>query len=232
MHLWKFIETPAWKALVKHCDILDTIFNKYIHKAQESLRQKKANKDELLLEKVSFLETLLLEEGMLPEDVLTVVLDMLLIGVNALCHSVAFLIYHLARNPRSQRKLFEEIKNIPFEASKEQLIGLKYMQACVKESLRLKPPMPILSRVLSKDILVHNYRIPKGTYMLIATHLSSLREEYFEDATRFKPDRWLDGDNEIYYTNIPATIPFGYGPKSCLARELAEMEIAIFIFKV
>ncbi|KAF2889052.1 hypothetical protein ILUMI_17121 [Ignelater luminosus] len=231
LHLWKFIETPAWKDLVKHCDIIDTIVNKYIHKAQDSLRQKKSGETVFIPENVSLLETLLIKEGMLPEDVLTVILDMMLIGVNAISHSIAFLIYHLARNPRAQRKLYGEIRLSPTQLGRDDLPKMTYLQACIKESLRLKPPMPILSRVLSKDILVHNYRIPKGTYILIATHLSSLREEHFEDAQRFKPDRWLDSDMQAD-TSVFASLPYGHGPKACLARELAEMEIALVIVKL
>lgn len=232
LHLWKFIETPAWKDLVKHCDIIDTIINKYIHKAQDSLRQKKSGEAVFIPKNLSLLETLLIKEGMLPEDVLTVLLDMMLIGVNTISHSIAFLMYHLARNPRAQRKLYNEIRLSPAQLRKEDLSKMNYLQACIKESLRLKPPMPILSRVLSKDILVHNYRIPKGTYMLIATHLSSLRDEHFEDAQKFKPDRWLDSDMQADTSSVFASLPYGHGPKACLARELAEMEISLVIVKV
>lgn len=108
--------------------------------------------------KLSLMESLLLKEGVMPEDILTVILDMLLIGVNTTVHTVAFLLYHLARNPRAQHKLYDEIKSVSESLDKDKLMGMKYLQACIKESLRLKPPMPVLSRVLTKDIVIHNYR--------------------------------------------------------------------------
>lgn len=229
MHLWKFVETPAWKSLVRNCDTIDGIINKYIQRAQESLRAKKTGP--ISPDQLSLMESLLVKEGIMPEDVLTVFLDMLLIGVNTTAHTIAFLLYHLARYPRVQHKLYEEIKKNVGPLSKDKLLQMKYLQACIKESLRLKPPMPILSRVLTKDVVVHNYRIPKGTYMLIATHLSSLREEHFEDANKFNPERWLSPETSGSIESF-ASIPFGYGLRACLAKDLAEIQTSLLLVKV
>ncbi|KAF5287887.1 hypothetical protein FQR65_LT12161 [Abscondita terminalis] len=229
LYMWKFFNTPSWKALVKHCDQLGFILNKHICKIQDLLHQKKINGEPLNPKNVSFVEYLFLQDGLVPEDVLTIVLDMTLIGVNTVTHSIAFLLYNLAQNPRTQLKLYNELVKKPYK--NENSIP-PYLNACIKESLRLHPPMPILTRVLSKDILVYNYRIPKGTYVLIDTHISSMREEYFEDAHRFKPERWLDQEWCLDTENVCATMPFGYGQKSCIARAIAESQIASILTKI
>lgn len=213
-----------------NCDTIDGIVSKYVQRAQDTLRSK--NSDEVKKGKMSLIESLLLTDGILPEDILTVLLDMMIIGVNTTVHSVAFLLYHLARCPRAQHKLYEEIQSTPTKLHKDDLKKMQYLQACIKESLRLKPPMPVLSRILTKDIIVYNYVIPKGTYVLLAMHLSSTKEEFFEDAEKFKPDRWLTPEMSVSRLENLASIPFGYGTRACLAKELAEIQISLLLVKV
>ncbi|XP_050512299.1 probable cytochrome P450 301a1, mitochondrial [Diabrotica virgifera virgifera] len=231
-HFWKFVETPSWKSLVKNCDMIDSVLSKYIEAAKESLKEKKL-KDQSL-EKPSFIEHLLLKENIIGEDVMTVLLDMFLIGANATVHTVAFFFYHLARNPRCQIKLNQEIKDDTGPVSVEKLKKMKYLQACLKETLRLEPPIPIISRVLSNDVVCHHYRIPKGTHILYGTHMNNMREEYFEDATKFKPERWFEDEKGGFGNEYQtfASMPFGYGPRNCLAKEMAENQVASLMLKV
>lgn len=230
LHLWKFVDTPTWSNLIHYCDTIDGIVSKYVQRAQETLRTK--TPEEVKNSQLSLIESLLITDGILPEDILTVLLDMMLIGVNTTAHCVSFLFYHLAKNPRAQHKLYEEIKNVPEKLQKDDLKKLSYLQACIKESLRLKPPMPVLSRILTKDIVVYNYVIPKGTYMLLATHLSSTKEEFFEDAEKYRPDRWLSPEMNESRLEQLASIPFGHGARACLAKELAEIQISTLLIKV
>lgn len=231
LHLWKFFETPSWKSLVSNCDTIDNILTKYIRKAQDRLREHKNKGIDLKPDEMSLMERCLLTESIASEDMHTILLDMMLIGVNTTSHAVAFLLYYLARFPRAQQKLYDEVKNLPARIDKDSLTSLPYLKACIKESLRLQPPMPILSRILTKDIFVHGYKIPKGTYMLIATKLSSLREEHFDDALKFKPERWLHSEVDRNMESM-ATIPYGHGAKACLAKDLAEVELSLLMYKV
>lgn len=228
--MWKFVETPAWKTLVKNCDVIDSILSKYVERAQSGLREKKDLKS---LVQLSMVETLLLKDDVLVEDVMTVMLDMLLIGANATAHSVAFLLYHLAKSPRCQKKLQDEIANQP-AVTLATVQNMLYLQACIKESMRLSPPIPILTRILTRDAVIHKYKVPKGTYVLIAVHLASLREEYFEDAKKFNPDRWLSPDISPMAEDLQmfASMPFGHGPKSAQAQELTRNEIALLLAKI
>lgn len=149
-----------------------------------------------------------------------------------------------------QRILTDEVNKAPQVLTLEEISKMKYLKACIKESLRyewlllnsilfnillnvcsLKPPIPVLSRILTKDSVISNYSIPKGTVIIMATYLSSVREEHFEDALKFIPERWLHIDSATLETSV-ACIPFGYGPKACLAKNLAEMQLSILLIKV
>lgn len=225
IHLWRFFNTPAWYSLVQNCDVLGSILSTCICKTQDSLQGKKGESENL-----SLVETLFVKEGLSPEDVLTVLLDMVLTGVNAVSHSVAFLMYNFSQNPRIQQKLYDEIKQLRV-TNMNDVSNIKYLKACIQESFRLNPPMPILSRVLSKDISLDNYLIPKGTNILVATHMCSRREEHFDDAHLFRPGRWLE-DNLLDSEYKTTTMPFGYVANSCLAVNLVEMQIATLFVKL
>ncbi|XP_063927892.1 probable cytochrome P450 301a1, mitochondrial isoform X2 [Zophobas morio] len=229
LHLWQFFPTPAWKSLVEHCDAIDSVLSKYVRRIQALIKEKKEAGDKPVKEVSCLMENVLLKPGIMAEDAMTILLDMMLIGINATTHTVAFMLYHLARNPRCQVKLYNEVARQPGKLSKDALLAMPYLQACIKETLRLKPPIPLLGRILQNDLSVYNYHIPRGTYLLMVTSLSSWREEYFEDAHKFMPERWMSPLDEMQSF---ASIPFGYGAKACLGKELAEMQIGILITKI
>lgn len=228
LHLWQFFETPAWKSLVKNCNLMEEVLHKYVHRVQNTIREKKEGK-EPNKEITCLLESVLLRPGIMTEDAMTILLDIMLIGVNATSHTVAFILYYLAKNPRVQAKLFNEISQQPKVITKETLSNMSYLQACIKETLRLQPAIPLLGRILQNDLLVYNYHIPKGTYLLMVTNLSGWREEYFEDAHKFKPERWMSPIDDM---QIFASIPYGFGAKACFGKELAEMQIGALLIKV
>ncbi|KAB0799221.1 hypothetical protein PPYR_07101 [Photinus pyralis] len=221
VHLWKFFDTPAWNSLIEHFDALGCMLRTHIYKTQESLERKKERENEGL----SISQVLFVKEGLLIEDVLTVLFDMMLIGANGISHTVAFLMYNLARNPKSQRKFYEELKSIDIHDFSK----MKYARACIRESLRLNPPMPFLNRVLSKDISVRNYLIPKGTHILAATHMCNLREEYFENANEFRPERWIE-DDLLDTDNV--VLPFDNGIMPCLPYRSVETQVIVLFLKL
>ena len=86
----------------------------------------------------------------------------------------SFIFYHLARNADKQEKLREEIRRfLPTPDAKlkpENLTDMKYLKACVKESLRLSPAVFGNSRYNNKDMVICGYQVPKG----VSTYLFSL----------------------------------------------------------
>lgn len=62
--------------------------------------------------------------------------------------------------------------------------------------------------------------------------VASRLPQYVQDPLQFKPERWLRGSSE--YANIHPflSLPFGFGPRSCIARRLAEQNMCIIIARV
>ncbi|CAG2063602.1 unnamed protein product, partial [Timema podura] len=84
--MWRFFKTKDWQRLVTYCDIIDRIVSKHIDTSQSRLKNEKQStleEDRRWETEMSLIDTLLLTHHLHPEDVLTIVLDMLLIGVNA-----------------------------------------------------------------------------------------------------------------------------------------------------
>lgn len=93
--------------------------------------------------------------------------------------STSFALYHLARNPKVQEKLLDEIvsllptKESPITA--ETLTKAAYLRSCIKESLRLNPVAIGVGRLLQKDIVVGGYLIPKDVSILKISYLQAFQ---------------------------------------------------------
>nr|QZP43541.1 cytochrome P450 monooxygenase CYP339A1 [Ephestia elutella] len=234
LHLWKFIRTPAWHSLVKYCDSLDNLIGKHVMEEEHAINYNVKGASGKL-EKSSLIQAMLLSnEKMTAEDIATVLMDMLLIGVNTITTSMSFMLYYLAKYQRSQKILFEEVNKMSHDLKPEDMNKMKettpYLQACIKETLRLVPPIPVLTRVLSKNVTLDRYNIPRGTLIIMSTQDSALKESNYDDANKFHPDRWLKDDSKDYHAF--ASIPFGFGARKCLGQNIAETMMSLLTIRL
>ncbi|XP_038870975.1 1,25-dihydroxyvitamin D(3) 24-hydroxylase, mitochondrial-like [Salvelinus namaycush] len=148
-------------------------------------------------------------------------------GVETTANSMLWAIFNLSRNPCVQKKLLQEIREVlpaSQTPSAKHLQRMPYIKACLKESMRLSPSVPFTSRTLDKDTVLGDYSIPKGTVLMINSHAQGANEEYFDDSSRFKPERWLKESSTI---NPFAHVPFGIGKRMCIGRRLAELQLQL-----
>ncbi|XP_073946310.1 probable cytochrome P450 301a1, mitochondrial isoform X3 [Choristoneura fumiferana] len=230
LRLWKLFPTPAWYSLVKNCDSLDkfiffSLIGKHVLEAEQAITL--TNKDGETFNKGmdSLIASMLVGENRLStEDISTILMDMLLIGVNTISTSSSFLLFYLAKYQRSQKLLLKEIDSLAADISINNVKKLKestpYLQACIKETLRLVPPIPLLTRVLPKNITLDKYNIPRGTLIMMSTQDAAQKERNFDDADKFLPERWLKSESQEYHAF--ASIPFGFGARKCLGQNIAE----------
>ena len=95
-----------------------------------------------------------------------------------------------------------------------------YLDAVVKETLRLRPPVAVVVRSLLEPMRLGGYDLPAGTTVAPCIHLIHRDERHYPEAHRFLPERFL-GEQPGTYT----WIPFGGGVRRCLAASYAEMEM-------
>ncbi|KAK8087398.1 hypothetical protein PG994_002372 [Apiospora phragmitis] len=107
---------------------------------------------------------------------------------------------------------------------------LPYLSACIRESLRLHSPIPnLFSRLVppGDGKTIDGFHIPAGTEMLShAVVVQQLDTDAFgPDAAEFRPARWLEGGEARAARMEACMYTFGMGPRGCLGKELALMEL-------
>jgi cytochrome P450 family 135 len=124
--------------------------------------------------------------------------------------TLAWTFERLLRNPDKLHKLREDI--LGGDGS--------YLDAVVKETLRLRPPVPVVVRNLLEPIRLGGHELPAGTTVAPCIHLIHRDERHYPEAHRFLPERFV-GKQPGTYT----WIPFGGGVRRCLGASFAEMEM-------
>ncbi|XP_065749384.1 1,25-dihydroxyvitamin D(3) 24-hydroxylase, mitochondrial [Phocoena phocoena] len=140
-------------------------------------------------------------------------------------NSLMWILFNLSRNPHVQQKLLKEIQSVLPKNQRpraEDLRNMPYLKACLKESMRLTPSVPFTTRTLDKAMVLGEYALPKGTVLMLNTHVLGSNEENFEDSSQFRPERWLQDKKKI---NPFAHLPFGIGKRMCIGRRLAELQL-------
>jgi cytochrome P450 len=150
-------------------------------------------------------------------------------------------IFFLSTNMAAYRKLQAEIDAAAVSASRpvitdEHVKRLPYLQACIREGMRLWPPsMALLPKMSEIDQLVCGQPVPAGTYIgWSGLTIMKDREVFGENADIFEPARWLDAEPdklrrmEGVYGLVFAT---GTGWE-CLGKKLAYVELGKVLFEV
>lgn len=96
----------------------------------------------------------------------------------------------------------------------EDLSKLKHLDCCIKESLRLHPPVPFIRRGINQDVRLSGHTIPAKTSLGIQIYALHHNEEFFPDPEAYKPERFLP-DQTIGRSPF-AYVPFSAGPRNCI----------------
>lgn len=157
------------------------------------------------------------------------VLTMMLAGHETSAHSLAWTLGLLAKHPEIQERLRNEILTLSNDQlSLENILGLTLLQNVLKESMRLYPAFPVLSRKAKEDDTLGPYHIPKETNVVIPIYVLQRSEKFFKDPLVFNPDRFLDSSIEKNYTFMP----FSRGPRRCVAEQFAIVEMSMVIIEI
>jgi cytochrome P450 family 4 len=146
---------------------------------------------------------------------------------------IAWTLFLLGLHPEIQRKVQDEFEDI-FDGDKERhvtvadLAKMKYLELCIKEALRLCPPIPVIFRHIYQDIQLDDGKvIPSGTS--VALNLLELQRDpaVFPDPLKYDPDRFLP--ENCIGRNAYAYVPFAAGPRNCIGMRFAQMEVKVIL---
>lgn len=146
------------------------------------------------------------------------------------------LIYYLLINSGQSTRLTEEIRarfQTIEDMTFDSLAECKYLTACLKEALRVYPPVPIGSpRVISEGgQLVLGKWVPADTRVSVHHYSTYHSPTNFRDPETFAPERWL-GDPRYADDNRDAHQPFGWGHRNCLGQNMAMHEMRLMLAAV
>lgn len=130
--------------------------------------------------------------------------DHFLAGIDTTSDTLMFLVWALSQpqNQVFQDRLRAELLSLPAEALNEHGIPkaeavdkLVYLNAVIKETLRLYAPLPVYApRSLLVDAEIDGYKIPAGTIVGMAPYSMHRNPDVFKEPLKFNPERWLAPD--------------------------------------
>nr|CAH0101008.1 unnamed protein product [Daphnia galeata] len=140
-------------------------------------------------------------------------------------------LYMMARNPEKQELVMDEL-NLVFggtdrSCSSEDLLELKYLECCIKETMRLYPSVPFVLRHLPEDIEIDGYILPKDVTIGVMIYGMHHNPRVYPDPESFKPERFFP-ENSVGRHSY-AFIPFSAGPRNCIGQKFAMLELKVVL---
>jgi cytochrome P450 len=163
------------------------------------------------------------DEPMPDSQVQAEVLTTLIAGYSSVAAATAWAVTLILQDPPVREKIEAELA----ARGEADLTGngFDYLDAAIKESLRIRPLVPMIFRRLAEPRQVGRHLFPAGVTLVPCIHLAHFRADYWADPTRFLPERFLG--NVMADGN--AWLPFGGGHRRCIGASFALMEMRIIL---
>ena len=229
--IWKYFATSYYNRFDAASTEVFEICKRLIERAVDE----KQNSENKPAEEMSVLEKMIKRAGPGSQIPAVMAMDAITAGIDTTSSTSAFLLYDLASNQEVQAILYDEIMEVvgPTDVITEaKLKRMRYLKACLHESQRMHPAAMGSSRETQQEMVLGGFQIPKGIRVNAMGILTMMEEDHFEEPHKFKPKRWLRGCPEHHTAHPFAAIPFGFGPRMCIGRRFAELEVQVIVVKL
>ncbi|XP_022097114.1 cytochrome P450 4F4-like isoform X2 [Acanthaster planci] len=225
----------------KSCDFVHQVADEVIKRRRAHLEAKKHNPDAGSDRKyLDFLDILLSardedDKGMTDMEIRNEVDTFLFEGHDTTASGLTWMLYAMATHPEHQRKVQEEIDEVMSGRESEDVgwddLGkLKYMVQCLKESMRMYPPVPFIMRVLERDVEIDGKILPAGTNLDMAIYCLHHNPQVWTDHMTFDPDRF--SPDNIQKIDPFSYLPFAAGPRNCIGQNFALNEEKVILVRL
>eukprot|EP00879_Flechtneria_rotunda_P002371 GHRR01002566.1.p1 GENE.GHRR01002566.1~~GHRR01002566.1.p1 ORF type:complete len:637 (+),score=222.18 GHRR01002566.1:182-2092(+) len=140
---------------------------------------------------------------------------------------VGWTLWYLCQNPEVEQLLAQEVAAVMGDSSKptyQQLTEMKYMNAVLKESLRIRPPIGLIARVAPPGSSLAGYNT-SNKILLVSPYVQHMDEDIWgPDASQYKPKRWLQEGGRAQHVPSYSYMPFSRGPRDCIGARFALLE--------
>lgn len=169
------------------------------------------------------------EQGQpLPRNTVVDEIQLLLFaGHDTTVTSTSNILYHLGVHHEVRAKAHaEQDALVDREFTLDNLRGMTWLDAIIKESMRLIPPIGGAFRVMTRDAEFGGFTIPKGVRVAVGPRAAHREAEHWPDPDRFDPERFVsEAEDRPAFT----WIPFGGGPRVCLGQHFAMLEMQVVL---
>lgn len=159
------------------------------------------------------------------------ILTMLIAGHDTSTALLAWVLHLLAEHPdvmaRAQAEVDKVLGQEPPTAA--QVERLDYLDAVIKEALRLYPPIHVGNRIVRDDVVIAGYELSAGTRLMASIYLTHRDERYWDAPAQFRPARFTrDAERPPAFTYVP----FGGGPRVCIGATFAQVEAKVVLGRI
>uniref|UniRef100_A0A8C3S220 Cytochrome P450, family 4, subfamily T, polypeptide 8 n=1 Tax=Chelydra serpentina TaxID=8475 RepID=A0A8C3S220_CHESE len=223
--------SPHGRRFRNACRIIHCNTEKMIKERKERLKDKRELENIQKKRRLDILDILLCAkdengEGLPDEDISAETDTLMFGGHDTTGTGISWLLYCLALHPEHQQRCREEIKEILGDRETIQwndLSNMPYITMCIKESLRLYPPVPQMYRQLNQPVTFFDGRtLPEGLLHPFSSVLYNTTDLLFQvfDPLRFSQDNLSDQHSFAF-------LPFSAGPRNCIAQQFAMTEMKV-----
>ena len=230
---WRFFKLPSDRELERALKAVDQAIAGFIATARQRLAADPARKQapQNLLEAMVVAAD---EPGSGIDDDMVAgnVLTMLLAGEDTTANTLAWCIWLLKQHPASLARATTEVRQVMAgggPVTLDHLAQLDFVEACMHETMRLKPVAPQLPLQALKDTVLGDVEVPAGMVVIGLLRHDSVDDACIPDGRSFRPERWLGEGGLNPGSAKRISMPFGAGPRMCPGRYLALQEMKMVL---
>ncbi|GFP84940.1 cytochrome p450 cyp736a12 [Phtheirospermum japonicum] len=232
-----YIEVLDLQGLNRRMKELSRIFDRFLEKIiDEHVKNKKAGKNDGTED---FVDTMMsiMESGEAGfefdrRNVKAVLQDLLIAGMDTSSTAVEWALSELFRHPQIMKKLQNELESVvglDHMVEEQHLHTLEYLDAVIKESLRLHPVAPLLIPHESmEDCVIDGFHIPKKSRILVNTWAIGRDPNVWPDPETFSPERFIGSHIDLKGQHFQL-LPFGSGTRGCPGLQLGLTVVKLLV---
>ncbi|KAB2722417.1 cytochrome P450 [Brucella intermedia] len=206
---------------------LMTMLNEEVDQCREDVKRGDTQRNDIL----PSLVTARLHDGSQPSNSYLIgqILTLFIAGFESTGNTLSWALYCLLRHPAALARTQDEIDRVMAAGKIDptRIKELKYLDACINESMRLYPVAPYLPRYLTNDLRVGSFLLPSGIVLGLSIFLTQRDARSWEQPDDFRPDRFLDGRPPVRQF-----LPFGLSVWRCPGAPFAELELRVVLTRI
>lgn len=185
------------------------------------------------------------------KDILDEAITLLFAGQDTSAATLSWTLHLLSLNPEKRQKLEEEVRSVvqaegPTDTNrvtKSMISKMPYLDAVIKESMRLYPVAPFIVRKLTTDVTIpdesgiktQTLSLPASTFACVWIYSLHRHPKLWCRPDEFLPERWIDSklrSKDLGQQEYGAYMPFAIGPRNCLGQPLAQVILRILLARI